>query len=131
MTWLLPNVPLPMPREAIEGAEGIAHAGGQGGCRGACGRSPPGRILVGMSGGTDNLVVEMLRAIRGDIGALREDMREMKGRMSAVELGLAALRREIATLAEADAHLGVRIDRLHDRLDRIERRLDLADHPAG
>ena len=21
MTWLLPNVPLPMPREAIEGAE--------------------------------------------------------------------------------------------------------------
>jgi hypothetical protein len=70
-------------------------------------------------------LVLMLRDIHGNIGGLREDMREIKTRMTAVELGLAGVRREIAGLAESDAHLSARVDRLSDRIERIEKRLDL------
>jgi hypothetical protein len=55
-----------------------------------------------------DLVLDHLRAIRGGIDGLREDLREVKGRLTAVELGLASVRREIAALAEADAHLSAR-----------------------
>jgi septal ring factor EnvC (AmiA/AmiB activator) len=72
-----------------------------------------------------DLVLDHLRAIRGGIDGLHEDLREVKGRLTAVELGLASVRREIAALAEADAHLSARIDRFSDRLERIERRLEL------
>src|SRR6185437_2019853 len=72
-----------------------------------------------------DLILDQLRAIRGGIDGLREDLREVKGRLTAVELGLASVRREIAALAEADAHLSARIDRFSDRLERIERRLEL------
>jgi len=58
-----------------------------------------------------DLILDQLRAIRGGIDGLREDLREVKGRLAAVEFGLASVRREIAALAEADAHWSARIDR--------------------
>ena len=94
----------------------------------ACTRSPARRILAGMSGGTDNLVLEMLRAIRGDIAEMRAEQREQRARIGAIERAVAHLERE---QAELRAEIGARFDRVLDRLDRIERRLDLADHPAG
>ena len=81
-----------------------------------------------MSGGTDNLVLEMLRAIRGDIAEMRVEQREQRARIGAIERAVAHLERE---QAELRAEIGARFDRVLDRLDRIERRLDLADHPAG
>lgn len=78
---------------------------------------PPRRILAGMSGGTDNLVLEMLRAIRGDLAELKSDMAEVKERLGLLEAQYASVSR--------------RLDRLGGDVEHIKRRLDLADHPAG
>jgi hypothetical protein len=66
-----------------------------------------------MSGETANLVLEQLRALRGGVEALRDDMREIKGRLGVLEAGYASLQHNM--------------DRVGLRLDRIERRLDLRE----
>jgi hypothetical protein len=82
------------------------------------------RLEWGMS---DNLVLELLRAIRGDIGVLGTDIRDMKDRLTLVEMGLAGVRRGIAGVFEQMAGSSLRADTLEDRVQRIERRLELID----
>ena len=62
---------------------------------------------------TENLVLEHLRYIRGDVDDLREDNREIKTRLGILE--------------QQYASMSNRIDRIEGRLDRIEKRLELAD----
>lgn len=75
----------------------------------------------------DNIVLEHLRAIRADVGTLREDMGEVKQRLTNLEVGQAAIRRDIASLYEMSAQTNARLDRLDGRVTRIERRLDLTE----
>jgi hypothetical protein len=70
-----------------------------------------------------DLVLDHLRAIRSDVGALRDDMREVKGRLNAVE-------DIVAALVAADTRMQHSLDRLSDRTERIARRLGLIDEPA-
>ncbi len=70
-----------------------------------------------MSGGPDNLVLEMLRAIRGDLAELKSHIAEVKERLGLLEAQYASVSR--------------RLDRLGGDVEHIKRRLDLADHPAG
>jgi len=70
-----------------------------------------------------DIVLEHLRAVRGDIGALRDDMREMKGRMSGVE-------DIVAALVSADTRMQHSLDRLSERVERVEKRLGLTDEPV-
>ena len=65
---------------------------------------------------SDNLILELLRAIRGDIADLKTGQIEIKERLGIQEAQYASLSR--------------RVDRMDLRLDRIERRLDIADAPA-
>jgi hypothetical protein len=46
----------------------------------------------------ENLILEHLRAMRGDISALRDDSREVKSRLTSLETAVAGMRREIADL---------------------------------
>ncbi len=80
-----------------------------------------------MSDQPTNLVLEYLRAMRGDLTTLREDVRELRIIQSEMARPLAALRRDQANDGEVSAHLQVRLDRLRDEMDRIKRRLDLSD----
>ena len=75
----------------------------------------------------ENLVLEHLRAIRSDVGVLREDMREVKLRLNELQASTVGLRRDQALDAEASAHLQAQFDRLREEVERIKRRLDLAD----
>jgi hypothetical protein len=75
---------------------------------------------------SDNLVLELLRAIRADMAEMRTEQREQRGRLGAIERALAHIERDGA---EHRAELGGRFDRILDRLDRIERRLGLVDAP--
>jgi hypothetical protein len=59
----------------------------------------------------DNLVLQYLRRIGGNIDRIIEDVYDLKVRMTHVAEGLAGVNR--------------RIDRMELSLDRIERRLDL------
>jgi septal ring factor EnvC (AmiA/AmiB activator) len=74
---------------------------------------------------TENLVLEMLRAIRGDIGGMKEDIREIKHRLTSLGASVAGLRRDNAQLYADVADQHSRYDRLAERVERIERRLDL------
>ena len=73
-----------------------------------------------MTNGTDNLVLEHLRAIRATVEALREDNREIKMRLGILE-------QQYVILGQQYASLSSRIDRIEIRLDRIERRLGLIE----
>ncbi len=75
----------------------------------------------------ENLVLELLRAIRGDIAAMREDIREHGHRLNRIESGVAGVRRDMGSDAEAVSHVQAQMDRLRERLDRVERRLDIVD----
>ncbi len=71
---------------------------------------------------SESLVLEHLRAIRGDIADMKIDIRDVKHRMTALEIAVASF---VGTEASHYASLASRADRADDRLDRIERRFDL------
>jgi hypothetical protein len=48
-----------------------------------------------MSENTENLVLELLRAMRGDIGLIKDDIREVKARLGALEVGVGSIRRDM------------------------------------
>ena len=75
-----------------------------------------------MSDVPENLVLEMLCALRADMTGMRKELRDVRDRLSALEVGVAGIRRDIAGLAETDARLAASVDGLSDR---IERRLDI------
>ena len=73
-----------------------------------------------MNAETESLVLDHLRAIRADMGAVRDDVRDLRQRVSSMERHLAHIRSDIANVqGRLDAHG-----------DRLERRLELADAPA-
>ncbi len=76
---------------------------------------------------SDNLVLELLRAIRGDIGRMARTLEEHGHRLTRMEIAMAGLRRDHASDAEARAYHEVTHDRLRERVERIERRLELTD----
>lgn len=69
---------------------------------------------------TENIVLEHLRHIRGQIDRVADDVSELKTRVGRLDIGLAQVQ---MTLAEHSN----RGDRIEARLDRIEKRLDLVD----
>ena len=71
---------------------------------------------------SDTLVLEPLRAIRGDIAELQFDIGDVKHRLRTMEVAVGGL---AAAEASHYASLAHRADRVDERLDRIERRLDL------
>jgi hypothetical protein len=62
---------------------------------------------------SDNIVLDLLRAIRADIGELKVDMREVKERLGILEQQYASMSR--------------RVDRIGGDVERIKTRLDLVD----
>lgn len=68
----------------------------------------------------DSLVPEQLRAIRGDIGKLVNEMQTMRVEMTAV-------RQHMAGMMTIQEHDHVDIAGIKTLLDRIEKRLELAD----
>lgn len=80
-----------------------------------------------MADNIENLILEHLRAIRTDIGGIKEDVREIKQRITSLESAVAGLRRDNANLYGDVIDQQARYDRLVERVERIERRLDLAE----
>jgi hypothetical protein len=66
-----------------------------------------------------DLVLEMLRDIRHELGEVRATLRDHTLRLGELALGLTAVRREQANNAEVSANLATRVDRLRDDVDRI------------
>ncbi len=75
----------------------------------------------------DNLVLAMLREMRGEMAAIRNTLREHGHRLATIEAGVIAIRRDVANDAAAANITSARVDDLAERIDRIERRLELRD----
>ena len=80
---------------------------------------------------SENLVLEILRAMRADLREVKEKQREHDRRFSRIDAELLAIRRQAVIDAEARIELQGQFEGLRDRLDRIERRLELSDEPAA
>ena len=74
---------------------------------------------------SDSLVLELLRAIRGDIHEIKADLRDLKHRMSSRELGVAGICRDIAALFKQHVLSSLRTDTIEERIQRVERRLEI------
>ena len=66
---------------------------------------------------SDNIVLDLLRAIRGDIADIKVDLIEIKERIGLLEAGYSSLSR--------------RVDRMGGDVERIKRRLEIADAPVA
>ena len=73
-----------------------------------------------MANDSSNLVLEHLRALRSDVGEMRDDVREVKRRLTSLEVSVSNLHGDFAGQS-------ARIDRVDLRLERIEHRLSLRD----
>ena len=71
-----------------------------------------------MGENVDSLVLEMLRAIRGDVGGIKDDVREIKSRLTSLEGAIAGVKRDQAAAYADTAEQHSRYDRLTERLDR-------------
>jgi len=73
-----------------------------------------------MTDNTDNLVLEHLRAIRADLG-------DIKQRLDRVELRLSVIEQTIGSLYALSASDREHMHSLTKRVERIERRLELSE----
>jgi len=71
-----------------------------------------------------DLILSMLRAIRG-----KQDQHDQK--LDEVITRLSALERDFAGMKLDFAGVHARLDNIGRRLDRVERRLELVDEPAS
>lgn len=69
---------------------------------------------------TENLVLEHLRAIRADIGEMKEELREHRMRLGHLE-------EQGGSLFGQYASISIRIDRQTELLQRVSKRLDLVE----
>lgn len=76
-----------------------------------------------MSEHTDNLVLELLRQIRADMAAMKDDMSMMRSEMRVMRV----MRQHIAALVGTQTLQDIEMASVKVRLDRIERRLELVD----
>lgn len=77
----------------------------------------PHSVSAGQVAEPDNIVLDHLRALRSDMAAMREDIREVKSRVTSLEHSVAGIFAEVANLND-------RHDRILHRIERIERRLE-------
>ncbi len=84
-----------------------------------------------MTESVENLVLEQLRGLRSQIGALqaeaRTDFQEIKHRLTSVESSIAGWRRDNLGTQEDVYRQQAAIDRINERILRIEKRLELAE----
>jgi hypothetical protein len=68
----------------------------------------------------DNMVLDLLRGIRGDVAKLVT-------RIDNLTAEVRASNAHVAAIVQSDLHQSVRIAELETRIDRIERRLEIVD----
>ena len=67
-----------------------------------------------------NLILEHLRAIRTNIGAIKDDVRELKLRVENLEVGQATMMQHLGHHASVSAKQHLSYDRIVERLEKLE-----------
>ena len=71
-----------------------------------------------MTEGTENLILEHLRALRAGQDPMVDELAQLRARVSSVETSVAHLHVDLAGV-------NVRLDRLSERVERVEKRLEI------
>ena len=83
-----------------------------------------------MTENVENLILEMLKGMRGELKDFRnrytDDMDDLKARMSSLETSMVSVKRDVNHGDDVDARQQVALDKIMKRLERIENRLELA-----
>ena len=66
---------------------------------------------------TENLVLELLRAVRADIGNIKHDIRDIKGQLISLRHHQTAADTDLLRNDETIAHLQQRMERIEVRLE--------------
>lgn len=69
---------------------------------------------------TNDLLYDVLKALRSEVGEVKSDVRDLKGEFQAMRTHMTAVAQDIATIYRI-------ADRQDQRLERIETRLGLLD----
>jgi len=75
----------------------------------------------------NNIILEQLRAIRGDIGYIKDDMREVKNRLANLESGQGAIMQQIGHQSSTIAQNQLSYDRVIERIEKLEKRLEIVN----
>lgn len=78
-----------------------------------------------MTENIENPIVEHLRAIRGDVANIKQDMSEVRVRLTSIDERLTLVEKGVANVHGDLALVQTRLDRQSDRIEWIENRLDL------
>ena len=75
----------------------------------------------------ENLMLEHMKKIQGELTGIRQDNAEIKTRLSSIESGIARITRDEAGNYGEIIENRHMFDRLADRVEKIERRLEIAN----
>ena len=75
----------------------------------------------------ESIIVEHSKAIRGDIGGLKQGVADLTMRVGSMEQSVVGLRKNIAQLHGDIVITHHRLDHLETRVERIDRRLDITN----
>jgi chromosome segregation ATPase len=75
---------------------------------------------------TDNLIIEHLKAMRGEVAAVKADTSDIRQHLRSLDTSVIDLRRSVVHLYEDTAHQQLTMDKMLDRIQRIEKRLELS-----
>lgn len=78
-----------------------------------------------MTDNVENLILEHLRVIRGDVSKLVNAVDDLRIRIGSLEEHVAGMRRDMSLLHGDIAITHKRLDGLESRVERIEKRLEL------
>jgi chromosome segregation ATPase len=75
---------------------------------------------------TDNLIIEHLKAMRGEVAAVKADTSDIRQHLRSLNTSVIDLRGSVVHLYEDTAHQQLTMDKMLDRIQRIEKRLELS-----
>ncbi|MEE9159947.1 MAG: hypothetical protein V3U60_16370 [Gammaproteobacteria bacterium] len=84
-----------------------------------------------MNAETTDLVLEQLRAIRVDLGDIKNVLGEHTRRFNRLEAALNTQRHDSANLHQEQSDVQMQINRIEEDLNRVKRRLELTDAPTS
>lgn len=80
-----------------------------------------------MTDETENLVLEILKRMQGDMGEIRSELRDIRRELHQINQRLTQVEYHMSGFFSASAIHSDRVDRLEQRLERVERRLELSE----
>jgi tetrahydromethanopterin S-methyltransferase subunit G len=75
----------------------------------------------------ENLMLEHMKKIQGELTGIRQDNAEVKSRLSSIESGIARITRDEAGNYGEIIENRHMFDKLKERVEKIERRLEIAN----